>query len=49
MRNVKKDVVLKELKKELNWKEKIIVRIFSKTFTKVYNICRINIVNKIIK
>ncbi len=41
--------ILKELSKELNWKEKMIVRIFSKTFYKVYHICRIHIVNKIIK
>lgn len=39
------DVVLKEL----NWKEKIVVKLFTKTFKKVYNITRINIVNKLIK
>lgn len=31
-----KDVVLNEVKKELNWKERIIVRIFGKTMKKVY-------------
>lgn len=31
-----KDVVLNEIIKELNYVEKIIVRIFSKTFVKVY-------------
>ena len=44
-----KDVVLKEIMKELDWKEKIIVRVFTKTFTKAYNVCRINIINKMIK
>ena len=44
-----KDVVLNELKKELNRKERIIIKLFTKTFTKVYNICRINIINKMIK
>ncbi len=43
-----KDVVLNELKKELNWKERIIVKLFTKTFAKVYNIARIKIVNKLI-
>lgn len=36
--NVPYNVVLDEIKNELNWKEKIIVRIFSKTFSKVYKI-----------
>lgn len=44
-----KDVVVNEIKNELNWKEKIIVRIFTKTFNKVYNIGRINTVNNILK
>ena len=44
-----KDVVLNEVKKELNWKERIIVKIFTKTFTKIYNICRINTITKMIK
>lgn len=34
--------------KELNWKEKIIVRIFVKTFVKVYNVTRIKIFNSMI-
>ena len=33
-----KDVVLNEIKNELNWKEKIIVKLFSKIFIKVYKI-----------
>lgn len=39
------DVVLKEL----NWKEKIVVKLFAKTFMKVYNFVRINVVNELIK
>lgn len=31
-----KDVVLKEIMKELNWKEKIIVRIFNKLMYFIY-------------
>ena len=31
-----KDVVLNEVKKELNWKERIIVKLFAKTVKKVY-------------
>lgn len=31
-----KDVVLNEVKKELNWKERIIVKLFKKTFCSVY-------------
>lgn len=43
------DVVLNEIKNELNWKERIIVRIFKKTFNKVYNIGRINTINSMLK
>lgn len=38
-----------EVIKELNWKEKIIVKIFAKTFSKVHNITRIKIINVLIK
>ena len=38
-----------EIIKELNWKEKIIVKLFTKTFIKVYNVTRINIINKFMK
>ena len=44
-----KDVVLDEVTKGLNWKERAIVRIFSRTFIKVYNELRINIVNAMLK
>lgn len=43
-----KDVVLNEVIKELNWKERIVVRVFRKTFVKVANMTRIKIINKII-
>lgn len=43
-----KDVVENEVIKELNWKEKIIVKIFNKTFLKVYGIAGKNIVNQIL-
>lgn len=33
-----KDVVLDEVKKDLNFKERIIVKLFSKTFYKIYKI-----------
>lgn len=38
-----------EVMKELTWKEKIIVKIFNKTFNKVANLIRINIVNQMLK
>ncbi len=44
-----KNVVENEVIKELNFIEKIIVKVFTKTFNKVYNIARINTINKIIK
>lgn len=33
---------------ELNLKERIIVKVFAKTFNKVYNIARISIINKLL-
>lgn len=42
------DVVENEIIKELNWKERIIVKVFAKTFKKVYNKCRIRIVNSML-
>lgn len=43
-----KDVVVNEIMKELNWKERIVVRIFRKTFIKVVNVARIKIINKML-
>lgn len=40
---------MNEVMKELNWKERIIVRTFNKTFNKVYNISRINSINALLK
>ena len=42
------NVVENEIIKELNWKERIVVKLFAKTFEKVYNKCRIKIVNSLI-
>lgn len=44
-----KDVVKNEVMKELNWKERIVVRAFNKTFNKVYNISRINTINAFLR
>ena len=43
------DITLNEVMKELNWKERIIIRIFNKAFNKVSNLIRIKMVNNIIK
>lgn len=40
---------MNEVIKELNWKEKILVKIFEKTFYKVYHKARIEIINSILK
>lgn len=45
MKNVVEDGIVKEL----NFVEKIIVKIFRKTFVKVYNIARIKTINKMLK
>lgn len=37
------------IKNELNWWERILFRIFKKTFVKIYNILRIVIVNTLLK
>ena len=37
-----KDVVLDEVKKALNWRERIVVKIFKKTFIKIYEKGKIN-------
>lgn len=42
------NVVKDEVIKELNWKERIIVKLFAKIFEKVYNKCRIKIVNSML-
>ena len=46
---MEKDIVKDVVVKKLNFVEKIIVKVFTKTFTKVYNIARIDIVNKMLK
>lgn len=44
-----KDVVLDEIRKELNWRERIVLKVFTKLIKKVYNIARINTINSFIK
>lgn len=44
-----KNVVVEELRKELNWRERIVLKIFRKTIVKVYNIIRINTINTMLK
>lgn len=40
-------MIEEEIVKELNWKEKIIIKVFRKTFLKLYHVIRENIVNTI--
>ena len=42
-----KNVALKEIEKELNWKERIIARLFKKTFIKIYGLAGKNMFNNI--
>lgn len=44
-----RDVVYNVVKNELNWRERIVVKMFTKTFNKVYNIGRINSINSMLK
>lgn len=41
-----KDVILSEIMKQLDWKGKIVGKLFPKTLIKVYNISRIETINK---
>lgn len=41
--------LLDELNGELNWKERIVVKLFKKLFLKTYNIMRIKLVNILLK
>mgnify|MGYP004561329997 CR=1 FL=1 len=43
------DKVLKNVKKELNFKEKVIIRLFPMTFAKVYYTTKINTIKNICK
>lgn len=40
---------MEEIVKELNWKERIIVKLFRRTFNKVSNLVRIDIINSILQ
>lgn len=35
-----------EVMKELNWKERIVAKVFKRTICKIYNISRINTLNE---
>lgn len=41
--------IRQKLKGELNWKERILLKLFGKTFNKIFNIIRIEIVNNVLK
>ena len=43
------NAVENEVMNELNWKERIVVKLFAKTFEKVYNKCRIKVVNSLLE
>lgn len=40
--------VYEELRKRLNWKERIVLRLFKRIFLKVYNITRVEIINNLL-
>ena len=40
--------VYEELKKKLNWRERIFYIVFKKDLEKIYNIIRIEIINKML-
>jgi len=40
--------IVKEIEKECNFKERILLKVFTKTFMKVYNIARIKMFNSLI-
>lgn len=39
--------VVEEITKDLKWYEKVVVKLFKKTFFRVYNISRISVINAI--
>lgn len=40
--------IVEEIKRECNFKERILLKVFVKTFLKVYNIARIKAINNIL-
>lgn len=40
--------ILEEMKKECNLKERILLKLFGKTFVKIYNIVRLKIINNLL-
>lgn len=43
-----KEEALREIKKECNLKERILLKVFAKTFVKVYNIARLKTLNSLL-
>lgn len=43
-----KKEILEEIEKECNFKERILLKVFTKTFMKIYNIGKINYFRKIV-
>lgn len=42
-------IIIEEMLKDCKWYERIIVRMFRKTFIKIYHINRIKLMNNILK
>lgn len=40
--------ILEEIEKECNFKERILLKVFTKTFVKVYNIARLKVINNLL-
>lgn len=40
--------ILEEIEKECNLKERILLKVFTKTFVKVYNIARLKVINNLL-
>lgn len=40
--------ILEEIEKECNFKERILLKAFTKTFMKVYNIARLKVINNLL-
>lgn len=40
--------IVEEIKKECNLKERILLKVFARTFVKVYNIARVKAINNIL-
>lgn len=45
----KEQIIIKRIFEKMNWREKIVLKIFAKEFVKAYNICRIDFINSYLK